>query len=125
MKRVQDKGLGTSRKERATRGNSVSNLAKVGVVGSNPIARSNFISYLAFGFDNLPSLGKHRVSLRAVLHFVGASELPSHAAIIRSRRIARSQAPRSGPGLHGHDVSAATLEGMVFHDAHVSLRRLN
>ena len=46
MKRVQDKGLGPSRKERGTRGNGVSNLAKVGVVGSNPIARSNTIKHL-------------------------------------------------------------------------------
>jgi hypothetical protein len=46
MKPVQDKGLGTSRKERAILGNRVFNLAKVGVVGSNPIARSNKINHL-------------------------------------------------------------------------------
>jgi hypothetical protein len=42
IKQTKDKGLGTAGKERATPGKNVFNLAKVGVVGSNPIARSNF-----------------------------------------------------------------------------------
>ena len=53
MKLGQDKGLGTSRKERATRGNSVSNLAKVGVVGSNPIARSNFLPRMRIALSRI------------------------------------------------------------------------
>ena len=43
MKLLEDKGLGMSGKEDETSGNSVLNLAKVGVVGSNPIARSIFL----------------------------------------------------------------------------------
>ncbi len=43
---VECKGFGTSRKGRTTLGKSVFNLAKVGVVGSNPIARSKFSNNL-------------------------------------------------------------------------------
>ena len=43
IKQTKDKGLGTEGKERATPRKNVFNLAKVGVVGSNPIARSNFL----------------------------------------------------------------------------------
>ena len=40
------------------------NLAKVGVVGSNPIARSNKINHLGKTFETRLGLGKHGVSAR-------------------------------------------------------------
>lgn len=43
---------------------ATANLAKVGVVGSNPIARSNFIKGLAFFWTTLFSMGYTRATLR-------------------------------------------------------------